>query len=369
MKPEGLSLANWREPPYQQYSFRHIDGILPVARIGANASEAFSRGDLSPDSYRGADALKRLCQQTYGDALLVAQDGQIVFEWCREGVSLDDAHIVFSVSKSITGMLTGIIVDEGRLDPGQGIVDHLPGVAGSAYEDATVRNLLDMTIATEFREEYLGEDGDYARYRRSTGWNPRAVSEEDHMESFLYGLPASADPHGERFLYRSPNSDLLGLVCATAAGESIQSLLTSRLFKPLGCRGPAMITVDGRGAARTAGGICCTTEDLLRLGELMRCNGKWQGQQLIPTDWVEQCASGGNPEAWKRGDMAYFLPNGCYRNQWYQDDGAFFAIGIHGQWLYVDRAAGLTVAKVSAYPMPVSDEMDLDTLNAFHGLR
>ncbi len=106
------------------------------------------------------------------DGLVVLHKGRIAFEHYRDGVSPTDEHIVFSVSKSITALLAGIAVGQGVLDPDAPVDRYVPEVAGGAYADATVRHVLDMSVAITFIEDYLDPDGDVARYRIAMGWNP-----------------------------------------------------------------------------------------------------------------------------------------------------------------------------------------------------
>lgn len=95
----------------------------------------------------------------------------------------------------------------------------------------------------------------------------------------------------------------------------------------------AYVTVDATGTARAGGGLFMTTRDFARVGELMRLNGTMNGRRIVSAEWIQDTISGGSREAWRKGSGAYWLPDGNYRNQWYQLGDAFFALGIHGQWL------------------------------------
>ncbi|MFT5504572.1 MAG: CubicO group peptidase (beta-lactamase class C family) [Gammaproteobacteria bacterium] len=372
MNPEGLNLDNWREPEFNRHSFYHVDDILPVHSIATSGTIPLNRRIDNQTKFELPESISSLQvfhEKTYGNAMLIAKEGEIIYEWYRDNSLSSQPHILFSVSKSITAMLAGLFVDRGDLDPDKGIIDYLPAVAGSAYADATLQQLLDMTISMDFEEEYLGKDNQYARYRRATGWNLRGPDDTEHLAEFLYQIPRAKHAHGSKFAYRSPNSDLLGLVIEKTIGESVSRLLSKYLFEPVGAIGPAYINIDGEGTARTAGGICCTAEDLLRLGELMRNQGQVNNKQIISEHWVTECTKKGDREAWIQGDMALFLPEGRYRNKWYQDgSGTFLGIGIHGQWLYVNPETGVTISKFSSYPTPMNDELDLLTLEAFNSM-
>jgi CubicO group peptidase (beta-lactamase class C family) len=115
-----------------------------------------------------------------------------------------------------------------------------------------------------------------------------------------------------------------------------------------------------------------TPRDLARVGEMMRQGGMANGHRIVPEAWVRDTTStGGNSEAWQRGTMAFLLPQGRYRNKWYQTggtSGAFFGLGIHGQWLYVDPKAEVVIAKMSSQPEPVDDPLDVEIVAFFEAL-
>jgi CubicO group peptidase (beta-lactamase class C family) len=135
------------------------------------------------------------------------------------------------------------------------------------------------------------------------------------------------------------------------------------LWSPLGAETDAYITVDSQGTARTAGGICATLRDLARFGEMMRNNGISNSKQVVPSWWIDDIRKNGNAEAWSRGKLVAVFPHGNYRSKWYtvdRDRTAFAAVGIHGQWLYVDPSAETVIVRVSSQPTPM--DLDLDCM-------
>ena len=178
----------------------------------------------------------------------------------------------------------------------------------------------------------------------------------------LASLTKGAGEHGGPFHYCSPNSDVLGLVIERASGQRYADFAATRLWQPLGLRQDGCVTVDIAGTARSGGGLCMTVRDLARIGELVRLGGTVNGRRLISADWMTDTLTGGSTEAWRQGKFSSWLPNGKYRNKWYQvgnASGACFAIGIHGQWLYVDPRRETVIAKFSSQPVPTSDELKL----------
>jgi CubicO group peptidase (beta-lactamase class C family) len=377
----GVTLANWRQAPWNCWAFRHVPEILPVIRIAHDPEHvsALPHGPRALDGFEFTGpggvrwTLARMLTETATDGFVVLHKGRIAFEWYGNGLSAGDPHIVFSVSKSITGILAGILVERGQLDPDAPVVRYVPEAAGSAYGDCTVRHVLDMSVGLAFVENYLDTTGDFARYRAATGWNPvdnPALATDLH--SFLVTLRRDDNPHGAKFHYASPNSDMLGWILERAGNMPYGRLLTELIWQELGTEADAHVTVDRLGAARSAGGICVTVRDLARFGEMVRNFGRANDRQIAPRGWIEDILANGDQRAWLATETsAKFLPSGRYRSQWYvigNASGAYCAIGIHGQWLYIDPKAEMVIAKVSSQPSPLDDGTDRLLLAAFDAI-
>jgi CubicO group peptidase (beta-lactamase class C family) len=373
--PEA-TLANWRQAPYSRWGFRNVHRLVPVAEIPrGDAAMCLRRGpalDLDRVAVPGGASVAGLLADSDTDGFLVLHRGSVVAEHYAHGLEVRAPHIVFSVSKSITGAIAGILVDRGELNPDAPVTTYVPEAAGSAYAEATVRHVLDMTVGIRFVEDYVDPAGDVARYRVAMAWNPPSeVARGGDLHGFVAGLAADGSRHGERFHYVSPNSDMLGWILERAAGMRFAALMDQMLWRPMGAEADAYITVDRLGAPRTAGGLCMTLRDLARIGEMMRQDGRAAGRQILPKAWVDDILDRGDREAWARGDMTELAPQGRYRSQWYVPGpgrDVVCAIGIHGQWLYVDRAAELVIAKVSSQPAAVDDALDHRLLAGFRAI-
>ena len=188
-----------------------------------------------------------------------------------------------SVSKSLLGLLIGILIDRGKLDPERLVTDVLPELLGTAYEGAKIWHLLDMRADVAFDEDYLALSGPIVEYRKSTNWNPPdpGASPSD-LRSFYQTLRSSEGHHGGRFHYISPNTDLLGWIVERAADERYADLMSRYLWRPMRAECSAYITVDRLGAPRCAGGVCTTARDLARIGQLIVDNGVVAGRRSSP---------------------------------------------------------------------------------------
>ncbi len=369
-----VTLANWREAPLNRWSLHNVRQILPTQPIerGGTAS-ALPREVQAIDriGLRRADGrtttVGGVLGETFTDGFVVLHRGRIVHETYGAGMRPEDQHILFSVTKSVTATLAGIYVEKGLLDPDARVVRYIPEAKGSAYGTATVRHVLDMTVGIAFVEDYTSTTGDFVRYREASGWNPvfdpRKLSD---IRTFVTTLKP-AGKHGHAFHYVSPNSDLLGWIIERATDTRFHELASRDLWGPMGAEFDAYMATDRVGTPRTAGGLCTSLRDLARFGQMMLERGQAQGRQVVPGAWIDDIRTNGDPKAWARGSKG-FLPGGRYRGKWYitgNEHDAFCGIGIHGQWLYVDPAASVVIAKFSSQPAAVDDAMDDLCLRAF----
>ncbi|WP_296747662.1 serine hydrolase [Mesorhizobium sp.] len=365
---KDVRLENWRQKPFNKWAFQNVGELIPSVHIAAatgGEEEAKPLGGLLEEkaTFAGStETVEAFLKRSDTDGLSIMKAGKLVGDWSAPHMAFGARHIIFSISKSVTAILAGILEGEGVFDPEAPVTQYIPEAKGSAYGDASVRNVLDMTVSLDFEEAYLDPESAFARYRRSTLWNPGGGSES--LATFLLTIQRLAEPHGRTYRYRSPNSDMLGILVERASGKRVNELLSEKLWLPLGAASEMSVTVDMEGTARTAGGMSMTPRDLARIGEMMRQGGTANGRRILPEAWVrDTVATGGSHEAWQRGTMVFLFPKGRYRNKWYQtgaDSGAFCGIGIHGQWLYVNPKTEVVIAKMSSQPEPVDDKLDED---------
>jgi CubicO group peptidase (beta-lactamase class C family) len=359
-----VGLGNWRTAPFSKWAFQNVSEIVPSAVIrakGPGEREAYHNlagfDDLQLAGADGApQSLKAFLTASETDEFLVMRAGHIIAEWSAAHSDPSRPHIIFSVSKSLTALLAGILAAKGLLCFAKLVIDYVPEVAGSAYADATVQQLFDMEISVDFVEDYLDTSGGFDRYRRATGWNPdRPDSPAPDLKGFICSIGKGSWQHGEKHAYRSPDTDLAGVVLERAAGGRLADLLSEHLWQPMGARADAMITVDRTGTARAAGGMSATARDLARTGELIRQNG----EGLLSAAFLSDLRTGGSRDAWTNGDQASLFAGGSYRNYWYETgQGELAAIGIHGQWIWVDPATATVIVKLSSQALPVDVALD-----------
>jgi CubicO group peptidase (beta-lactamase class C family)/inorganic pyrophosphatase len=379
---EQVTLANWRTPPFNRWAFQHVRELIPSADVPNDPDRTWSLPrssvELSNLSFAysgGTVSFEDFLTRSDTDGLVVLHRGVVVTEIYRHGMTRHTPHILMSVSKSLLGIVAGILAARDVLDPSRPVTDIIPEIGQTAYSGATIRDLLDMRAGIQFDEDYLATSGLIVDYRKSHNWNPLEPGDvPSDLRSYFQRLTQPQGAHGGPFHYVSPNTDLLGWVIERAAGRRYADLVSELLWLPMGASRSAYITVDRLGAPRCAGGVCATVEDLARIGQLIVQGGSRDGSSIIPEQWIDDIVGHGSREAWNAGDFAKYFPQRAmhYRHQWYALHGVppwLFALGINGQYLFIDRQNQIVIAKVSSQPVPLDEERILLMLAAVEALR
>ena len=372
-EPNRASLANWRKAPYCHWAFHHVREIIPSAEIPNDPTKVW---ELEPSTMDTSNlGLDEAMARTDCDAVVVLHKDKLVHESYRNGMTSRDPHILMSVSKSMLGLVAGTLVERGELAEDDLITKYVPELKNTAYVGATVRDLLDMRAGVLFDEDYLATEGPIIDYRYAANWNPVP---KDHapidLRSFMSLLTEPDGPHGGRFHYVSPNTDLLAWVFERASGMRYAKLVSERLWKPLGAEAPGYITVDRIGGARAAGGKCFLARDLARVGMMMANGGQRNGKQVVPSSWLEDIVKNGDPQAWKDGDFYNEMGQRDihYRSKWYvkrEAEPLIFGVGIHGQFLFVDPAKKLSISWFASQDSPLDGPLFEKTLSIIEKIR
>ncbi|MET2832888.1 serine hydrolase domain-containing protein [Mesorhizobium shangrilense] len=358
--PEDKRIAfesgNYRDFPQIRWSFSHMRELMPTLNVwrGRGAPSQFERSDMSAeiDALTFADMGGRIRRfedalfDTYADGVVVLHRGRIVYERYFGALQPHLPHECQSCTKSYTGTLAAVLLHEGVLDESRLISHYLPELRGTAWEDATLRQVMDMQTGLAFREDYVDESSDIWAYRRAFGRLPRPSGYDGPRNSCDYlRTVRKQGMHGE-FAYQSLNTQVLAWVMMRATGRSFVQLLQERLWAPLGCEEDGYVEVDPAGMPTAEGGLSATLRDFARFGEMMRCQGEWHGKQIVPESVVRDVQQGGRPAKLESGYS--------YRSQWWvshNELSSFEARGIHGQRLYVAPKAEMVVALFASHPI------------------
>jgi CubicO group peptidase (beta-lactamase class C family) len=377
-----ITAANWYWGPGNRWAYRNTRRIFPSAEIprgnGPVANLEYAVIDIDEITFAhpttGAPMkIREMYTATDTDAFLVLKDGKIITERYFNGMKPEDQHLLMSVSKSVLGALAGIIVEQGRLDPQALITLYIPELKGSAYEAATVRNLLDMSVGLNFDENYSSKKSDLYRLDEAAGWVPRGPDADGGLHKYLSTLTKRLGSHGDAFRYASPNADAMAWVLERATGTDFAELLSKELWSKLGAERDAFVLLDGFQAAYADPGVNTTLRDLGRFAQMMLQNGIYNGQRIVPEEWIQDIRHGGDAQAWKKSpDYASLSKlagyrNGSYRSFWYVADprmGRYTAIGLAGQLIVIDPASNTVVVKFSSHSEPDSDKPEIEYAGA-----
>ncbi|WP_068076397.1 serine hydrolase domain-containing protein [Novosphingobium lentum] len=303
----------------------------------------------------------------YTDGIVVLHRGAVVYDRWFGVTGPQSRHIVFSVTKSFVGTVAEMLIEQGLLDPSAPVVDFVPELARSGFGDATVRQVMDMTTALDFSEDYTDPTSGIGAFSAALGLTPRPPGYAGPQDLYAY-LPtvAKAGTHGERFTYRTCNTEVLGWIVARIEGQRLHRVLSDRLWGPLGLADDADMLVDSAGTPFAGGGLNPTLHDLARFGEALRLDGAG----VIPPAAVARIRAGGDRAHFAQADYPQ-LPGWSYRSQWWISHDAhetFSARGIHGQTLHVDPAAEMVVARFASHPIAANGANDVLSLPAWAAL-
>ena len=265
--------------------------------------------------------------------LVVLKDGQLRHESYYLGTGPDDLRISWSLSKSFVSSLVGILLADGTIDSIDApVTQYAPQLIGSAYDGATLRNVLQMSSGVDFNEDYLDFWSDINRMGR-------VLALGGGLNDFAAGLDQHFAPPGEAWHYCSFDTHVLGMIITGAAGRPVRDLMAEKILIPLGLEAAPYYLTDGAGVDFVMGGLNLRTRDYARFGQMIAQGGQWQGQQIVPADWIDAATV---PSAKTTADQY------GYGYQWWippgWEDGEFIGMGIYGQYIFVNRRLNVVIA-------------------------
>ncbi len=303
-----------------------------------------------------------LDRRLFSDGLAVVHQGRLVFETYRNGMRETDRHVAHSCSKTLTTMMIGLAIEEGRLDRSRPICDYIPELAAlPAWHPVTVEHVLDMATGIHFDERYEERDSMYWRYAYEVGYYTGVAAASGTTLGFVTReLTRTAEPPGHRFAYGSYLTNLLPVALAHVYGVPAPELYEDRLYRHLGAEQPALVNVDSAGNPIVEGQVNLTLRDFARWGHLLADGGRsLTGSQVLPEAWVSDtyAHSPARAAAFARGEDGDTMPGSEYHNQtWVLEPGRVVSmLGIHGQFCWVDRSTRTMIVGFSSYPVQTSE--------------
>lgn len=339
------------------HHFRNMDKLYPSKRIRKSETPHVWPGTSTPlkalylfdDEQR---TLESFLKRTFTTGLIVIKEGAVVHEQYRLGENASSQHTSWSVAKSFVATLVGMAIDEGKIASVNDRVDkYVPQLAHSAYGAASIKNVLQMSSGVSFYESY-GAPGSNTAMAFSD-------VQKTTFGAWMFGRPINElvsdydekEPPGQRWEYRSSDTQILAWLVETAMDKPFLELVETRLWKPLGMESDASWLVDGSNEAFPVA-FCClnaTLRDFARLGELYRQGGVWNDQRLLSQEWINEATVPDSPHL----QPGVVRAERGYQYQWWVPkdyDGEYFASGVWGQNIWVDEKRGVVIARTAVDP-------------------
>ena len=360
-----LTTATWLRPELMDRSFRQVEQIVPTSTVdrgpGSVSELPGAHEDLAGFEFRDHLGAMRTLEgylvDEHVDALLLWHDGKVRQEIYCNGQTRRDRHIVFSVTKSFTGLLAEMLREEGLLDDRRLVSEYIPELGHGAYADATVRHVLDMEVGIDFTEDYDDPRADIRRFAYASGMRakPDGITAERSLYEYLPTLRKQGE-HGLDFHYVTANSEVLGWVIERVTGTPIARLFGERIYEHIGADRDAFYITDPLGKAIAGGGMCVTAPDMLRLALVVANDGVWNGTRIVSQTVIDRLKAGGTPRPslWgnEGGGDDY-----SYRSQWYSfhPGRTLYAMGIHGQSIFISTEHDSAMVVQSSAPVADGD--------------
>ncbi|WP_426222594.1 serine hydrolase domain-containing protein [Psychrobacter sp. DWR1-2-3] len=367
--------------PKLRWTVCHIRELMPttdVSRgIGAPSKLNYELDKnidditFTPTNSKRPMTWKQSLDANYTDGIMVMHHGKVVYERQNGCLNKLGNHAAMSMTKSMTGLLAEILVTEGKLDDKALVASIIPELKNSGFGDATVRQVMDMTTALDYSEDYADPNADIWQYSEAASPLPKPKDYSGPNGYFEYLQTVNKKgQHGAEFNYRTINSDALGWIISRTTGKAVNELLSDRIWQKIGAEQSAYMTVDAKGTPFAGGGISAGLHDMARIGSLMLNKGEINGERLFPAAVVDNIEAGGDKNAFAKAGYKQ-LTNGSYKSMWWLFNNPtpiYAARGVHGQTIYVDPAADMVIVRFASYPDASNSKIDPTSLPAYKAL-
>ena len=377
-------------PPYNRWSYLNMRTIYPTAGI-KNADKSMMLAKEIDNgisklmvSKAGEDgfttdekvSMETYFKETFTDAFVVVKGDKVVYEKYLNGMHAHHPHQMMSVTKSFAGLFGLMAVENGDLKESDLVTSVIPELKnGGAFDGATFQQVLNMTNTMHFSEDYADPNSEIVEYAKVQGFITKNSGEKLPASIYEYLVTLKKDKdhaHGEIFHYQTPKTDVVNWATNRATGKSFQDNMYEVLWSKLGTDGETYVLLDQNGTLFAGGGLNATPTDLARFAVMMLNEGKVNGRQVVSSTIIQKLADGGSTEAFKNGPASSGVMGGgdwSYRAQWWvrhtPGKASFNAIGVHGQWIYIDVERDIAIIKQSSQPVSSNNYFDGYNISAY----
>jgi len=351
-----VTIDNFLLAPYNRWSLQHLREIVPTRSVQTGDSvttlneRPIDLSDLEVSFPDGStNTVDPWLESAFTDGFIVLHKGDVVYERYFNDQTPMTQHLMFSVTKSFTGTMALMLIEQGLIDETKTARDYVPELAGTAFGDATIRHILDMTNSIEYVEDYYNPDAHITGFLNALlpggeglYSNLQTLTEKDYQFS-----------HGEAFHYVTPDPEVLGWVIRRVTGKSFVSLLQKMIWAPVGAEHEGYYWLDSHGVEMVGGGFAISLRDAARFGQMILQDGHYNSRQVVSADIARRIKLKRNAENFTRyyeDDLSGLEVYDSYHDQWwgYAGVNAVAGIGIHGQYIYINSDADVVIAKHSS---------------------
>lgn len=363
--PEDFDWENWQSAPSNRWAYQHVSEFIDTRSIDPAHDQTPLSGTTVHNSH--LDQHEAALEALYTDALVVMNRGILVDERYYGEMKPDSVHLLQSVSKSLLGVLYGALIEQNLIDPSKKVEEYLPSMSPSGYAHATIQNLLDMTAAVNFSEDYDDPDSEISQLDRASGWRVTSSAEELGIRKFLVAVKQSG-VHGVQFQYCSANTDLLAWIAESVLDKSYSEILSAFIWRPIGASQSANVTVDQDGHALANGGISATARDIALFGHAVLAAYLGEKSELVSQSWAKNTFAGADAAIKSVNYLQSMHPGGSYHNQWWITKSSLqeiYAVGIFGQYIWIDPSTETVIVKFSTLPTALSTKFSDEHITLF----
>ena len=370
-----VTIENFLQPPYNRWSLQHLREIVPTRGVAPGRTVAALEHrpiDLGPLQVEFPDGrtvtVDDWLESAYTDGFIVLHRGEIVYERYFNDQAPATQHLMFSVTKSFTGTLLLMLMEQGRVDGDAMVASYLPELAKTAFGDATVQQMLDMTNSIHYVEDYYNPDA------HITGFLASMLPQGEGLYSNLQTLTQKHEKfaHGDAFHYVTPDPEVLGWIIRRVTGGNLADALHEMIWAPMGAEHEGYFWLDFHGVEMAGGGLAITLRDAARFGQMILQDGAYNGRQVISRDIAGRIKAKRNADKFGLyyDDPWYGQVADSYHDQWwgYAGVNAVAALGIHGQFIYINSDAEVVIAKHTSDPDAESERVDSETAFLMHAI-
>lgn len=337
----------------KDYLFQSASEVFPTRTVArAIGGEPLPKVDGALDGFTyqfngETKTLDNLYTDLPTSGLIIIHDGQIIHESYGRGADAGTRFTTYSVVKSITSTLIGVAVKEGLIaSVDDQLTKYLPDLAGTAYDGVTIKQALQMSSGVRYDPElWEGKMDDTVKLITDS-----VVTGKRSAYDIAKTHKREHEP-GTKFNYNTAESQILLELIRAVTGMDAADYLQEKIWKPLGMDHDAAWILDAPGpdGAEIGGAFFnAALRDWARFGLFIEQGGVWDGQQILPANWVDRATVSDEPHIMP-GQVHPNKTRGYAWHWWTYDDGTFTASGANGQSIYIDRANDIVVARSSVW--------------------